>query len=331
MMVGVPKITVVIPAFKAATTIGKAVQSCLDDRAGIEIVVIVDGADVDLSMSIPRADSVRVIVNPSTIGAPAARNIGLRAASGEFVLFLDADDYVEGGLIGALGQRAAIGQADVAFGSYAFELPSGRRIPVNIVDTVGEPNKLNLLKAWFAGNYVPSCSVLWRAKFLRSIGGWDEAMLKNQDGELIWRACRADPRMALASAGLGIYVQRQSPHRVSGRLSDRTLKQQLELLERTVSELSHDELRLLSTDIGAMYYRLARVAYYNDFIDVGVSAESAARHLGYVGHAGSTMHRVFAALFGLKLKERFCVKLHRIEDALGLLRLRVRLLAGIEQ
>ena len=138
-MAGTPKITVVIPAFRAATTIGKAVQSCLDESADIEIIVVVHGADMALQRMIPKADKVRVIVNPSTMGAPAARNIGLRAAGGEFVLFLDADDYVEGGLIGTLAQKAAASQADISFGSYAFELPSGRRIPVDIADTVGEP------------------------------------------------------------------------------------------------------------------------------------------------------------------------------------------------
>jgi hypothetical protein len=324
-------VSVIIPAYKAAATIGVAVRSCLDDAAVAEIIVVVDGPDAALQGAIPHSDRVRSIVNLSTMGAPAARNAGLRAARGEFILFLDADDYVEGGLIGALAQAGEAEGADIVFGSYAFELASGRRIPVNVDETIGTPTAIGVLKSWFAGNYVPCCSVLWRAAFIRRIGGWNEAFLKNQDGELVWRACRQCPSMACVTTGRGIYVQGTSGGRVGGNLSAAALGQQIEFLSEVERRLSGDELRQLSGEIGATYYRLARLAYYNDLVDIGIAAERAARRLGYGGHGGSVLHRAFAAIFGLRLKEQLCVKLHRVERTFGLLRPRVRLLSGIEQ
>ena len=107
------EVAVVIPAYRAAATIGKAVQSCLDDSAVADIVVVMDGPDPALEAAIPKADRVRVIVNPSTFGAPAARNIGMRAVNAEFILFLDADDYVEDGLIGAAFARKPISCSDL--------------------------------------------------------------------------------------------------------------------------------------------------------------------------------------------------------------------------
>lgn len=324
-------VSVVIPAYKAAATIGKAVQSCLNDSAVVEIIVVVDGPDATLQDAIPRVDRVQTIVNPSTLGAPAARNAGLRVARGEFVLFLDADDYIEGGMIGALAQAGEAEAADIVFGSYAFELASGRRIPVNIDETIGTPTPIGVLKSWFAGNYVPCCSVMWRTAFIRRIGGWNEAFLKNQDGELVWRACRQHPAMACVTTGRGIYVQGMTEGRVGGNLSAAALGQQIEYLADVERQLAVDELRQLSGEIGATYYRLARLAYYNDLIDIGRVAETSARRFGYSGHGGSVLHRAFAAIFGLRVKERLCVKLHRVERALGLLRPRVRLLSGIEQ
>lgn len=324
-------VSVVIPAFKAAATIAKAVQGCLGDEAVREIIVVVDGPDEALQAAIPPTGCVRTIVNPSTLGAPAARNAGLGAATGDFVLFLDADDYVEGGSISALAQAGAREQADIVLGSFAFELASGRRIFVDIAKAMVHADAIHVLKAWFTGHFVPPCSVLWRASFVRGIGGWNEEMLKNQDGELLWRACRNHPRIAFAPAARGIYVQGRSQHRVSRNMSQAMFEQQVALLGRIESDLSRDDFLFLRPEIGAMYYHLARLAYYHDHIGIGALAESAARRLGFAGHSGSIVHRGFAAMLGLRMKERLCGRLHRIEQALGLLRPRVRLLSGIEQ
>lgn len=312
----VGRVSVVIPACRAAATIAKAVRSCLADAAVGEIIVVIDGPDEVLRAAVPAVPRIRVIVTPQARGAPAARNTGLAAAHGDFVLFLDADDFVEGGLIASLA--GACGLADVAFGPYAFAFPSGRRIPVDVGRTIGTPTIVNVLKAWFEGHYVPCCSVLWRRDFIRAIGGWNEALLKNQDGELVWRACRATPRMALAAGGVGVYMQSLSPQRVSANQSRAVYEQQMALLSRIENELEPDELQQLSAQLGGMYYRLARTAYYYGVSDIGAQAERAARRHA-ARHSGTALHRLSARLFGLRYKEQACAQLHRARRMLGLM------------
>lgn len=309
-------VSVVIPAFRAAGTIARAVHSVLAEPVVGEVIVVIDGPDDALRRAVPDDGRVRVIETPTRRGAPAARNRGLADASGAFALFLDADDFVEGGLIAALAGAAA--EADLALGSYAFAFASGNRIAVDVHRTIGAPTTINVLHAWFEGHYVPCCSVLWRTAFVRGIGGWNEDLLKNQDGELMWRASRAAPRIALAAEGLGIYMQSPSVARVSNNRSASAFEQQIRLLACIENEMTAAEAPMLRGPIGASYYRLARGAYYSGFTAVGRAAERAARRLDYAGHAGTLPHRVAAAIVGLRRKEHFCARLHRFEAALGL-------------
>lgn len=309
-------VSVVIPAFDAAGTIAQAVCSVLAEDIVGEVIVVLDGPDDILRRAVPADRRVQLIVTPETRGAPAARNRGLAAARGAFTLFLDADDVVEGGLIASLTDAAR--DADLALGSYAFAFPSGERIAVDVHRTIGAPTTVNMLRAWLEGHYVPCCSVLWRTAFVRAVGGWNETLLKNQDGELVWRASRAAPRIALAAAGLGIYMQSSSPRRVSSNRSVRAFGQQLALLARIEDEMTPGEAIALRPELGASYYRLARNAHYSGFTAIGRSAEEAARRLGHAGHDGTLSHRIAASVVGLKRKERFCARLHRAGQALGL-------------
>jgi glycosyltransferase involved in cell wall biosynthesis len=90
-----PLITVVIPAFNAAHTIGRALASVrAQSYRNIEIVVV-DDCSADDTVACVRAgadENLRLIQMPGNVGAAAARNAGIAEAGGEFVAFLDADD-----------------------------------------------------------------------------------------------------------------------------------------------------------------------------------------------------------------------------------------------
>lgn len=89
-------VSAVIPAYRAAGTIGRAVESLLaQTRAPDEILVIDDGSPDDLAAALaPYGDRVR-LVRQANGGAASARNRGMDLARGEWIAFLDADDYWE--------------------------------------------------------------------------------------------------------------------------------------------------------------------------------------------------------------------------------------------
>src|SRR5262245_10224002 len=92
------EVSVVIPTYNRARTLGRAVQSVLR-QAGIdlELVVVDDGSTEppgdNLAEVMANDRRVRCIRHTENRGAQAARNSGIREARGGWIAFLDSDDY----------------------------------------------------------------------------------------------------------------------------------------------------------------------------------------------------------------------------------------------
>jgi glycosyltransferase involved in cell wall biosynthesis len=91
------QVSVIIPVYNAAPFLDKSIRYALDQKQTGEVILI-DDRSTDDSLAICKKwegkDSrVKVFINNGIKGAGAARNVGLRHASCEYIAFLDADDY----------------------------------------------------------------------------------------------------------------------------------------------------------------------------------------------------------------------------------------------
>lgn len=90
-----PKVSVIMPAYNQAAYIGMALESVLDQSYSHWEVIVVNDASPDETDAVVaqyRDPRIRLIHHERNCGLPAARNSGLRAATGELLLLLDADD-----------------------------------------------------------------------------------------------------------------------------------------------------------------------------------------------------------------------------------------------
>lgn len=90
-----PLLSVVIPTWNRARLVCEAVESALSQRVGqVEVIVVDDGSTDDTANMLTRDFGSRICLLrlPSRRGVGAARNAGVRLASGELVAFLDSDD-----------------------------------------------------------------------------------------------------------------------------------------------------------------------------------------------------------------------------------------------
>ncbi len=87
------RISVVIPVFNGAGFIGEAIESVLaQDEKPLEIIVVDDGSTDNSAEIAESFGSPVLVLRQENRGPAAARNRGLRAARGQYIAFLDADD-----------------------------------------------------------------------------------------------------------------------------------------------------------------------------------------------------------------------------------------------
>ena len=304
-------ISIVIPAFRAAATLARTVESCLTHVSPRQIVIVIDGPDPALeAAALACAGGVRIFVLPQACGAPVCRNFGLALVETRYVMFLDADDYLEGELLPSACAAADLAGADVALGRFCFEYPDGGRVLREPGQIYGDFDRATILRRWLTDDYTPPCAVVWRTRFVRDLGGWDETLAKNQDGDLIYRALLTGAVATGAPGGLGVYVPADDPNRITRRHSRRTLESHLAVLEKIRALLP-----LQPFDAGAelrlAYYNLARLAFTVGFDDIGREAEKTARELGLSGQPGTTAHLLVASMLGLRGKQKLATLVRR--------------------
>lgn len=135
-------------------------------------------------------------------------------------MFLDADDYVENGLLQGLVLALDQKNSDVAIGPWLY---AGKGLPRGIARVPERLSNAEWIYAWTRLRFFPPCTVVWNASSVRHIGGWDERLRNNQDGELMIRAFLRGLTVSISSLGNGIYWQHASPHRVTNAKIDRLL------------------------------------------------------------------------------------------------------------
>jgi glycosyltransferase involved in cell wall biosynthesis len=118
-----PRISVIMPAYNAEETIEAALHSLLAQTSrDLEIVVVDDGstdgtAAAATSLGVDAPFLVRVVSTPNA-GRAAARNVGLAAARGEFIGFVDADDFALPDMYAAMLNCADSNRADLVVCEY---------------------------------------------------------------------------------------------------------------------------------------------------------------------------------------------------------------------
>ena len=127
-----PKVSVIIPVYNAAAFIDRCVRSALEQTLPEIEVICVDDRSLDESAAVLgsiRDPRLRIIEFSENQGVSAARNAGLDAAEGEYVQFLDSDDWLDADYLEAMVAHAErTGEDLIVNSNYIEEFPeSGKK------------------------------------------------------------------------------------------------------------------------------------------------------------------------------------------------------------
>jgi glycosyltransferase involved in cell wall biosynthesis len=181
-----PEVSVIIPAYNASSYLEQAIDSALDQQGvRLEVIVMDDGSTDDTPQRIAAYGDRILAGRQDNRGHPAARNSALPMARGEFLLFLDADDFLVEGIVADLLRE--IRQDD------ALGLVHGG---ITLVDQSG--STLNKLEPWLecteldligCVRYQPVQlgAFLVRRHWVMAIDGFDDSLPRAADVDFLLR------------------------------------------------------------------------------------------------------------------------------------------------
>lgn len=94
------KVSVIIPLYNSCHTLKRALDSAFSQNMDIEVIIVddasTDGAE-EFMKSYPKKEMIIWLKNKQNYGSAYSRNLGVSMATGEYIAFLDADDWWESG------------------------------------------------------------------------------------------------------------------------------------------------------------------------------------------------------------------------------------------
>ena len=189
-----PLVSILIPCYNAERWVAQAIESALGQRWAETEIIVVDDGSTDRSLDVIRQfdGRIRWETGPNR-GGNSARNRLLELARGEWVQYLDADDYLLPHKIARQMEFVtARADLDVAFG------------PVTIEHWSENGTRRELLASW---GLPQTGAPIWRKQAILDVGGWKRDQPCCQEHELYLRLLVSEKRFAYHPRNGAIYRQ----------------------------------------------------------------------------------------------------------------------------
>ena len=230
-------VNLIIPTYNRASVLDRAIESALDQTyEHIEVIVVDDGSTDDTESVVGAFDDDRLrYVYQENAGANAARNRGIRLASGRYVSFLDSDDELHPEHVERVVKTLEAADNDVV-GAFtnARHLSKG-----SLVETMNVPGRTVSFEDLRRENVIGGFSATtFERRVFEEIGYLDEELASSQDYDLYLRVTKRYRLEGIPEPLVDIHLDGD---RISDDI-DRKIEGQDRLLEKHGDDLAPERI-----------------------------------------------------------------------------------------
>lgn len=216
-----PRFSVIIAVFNGARTITRAIESVLaQTHAAHEIIVVDDGSTDATAEQVKHFGAAVTYIHQPNAGVAAARNAGVDAASGDWLAFLDADDYY---YPERLQWHAELLQyhpeLDFMTGDFDYVRPSGELIRRSMESTpagrkllaLAAGGEYRIMEGALIGEFVEkhfgdTHTLSLPRQTFQELGGYPRGIAVCEDVNLLIRLCARSRRVGVVCRPMAAYV-----------------------------------------------------------------------------------------------------------------------------
>ena len=216
-----PKFSVIIPVYNSAETLPRAVESVCEQTWPAHEIIVVDDGSTDNSIQVAKglAGKVRV-VHQSNAGVSAARNRGAECATGDWLAFLDADDWYypdrlrwhadwirrDAGLDFLTGDYEYRGEDGSLIGTSMALHPSGREMLSKARGLNEVVMASREIESFVADHFGDIHTLSVPLKTFHALGGFPPGFKVCEDVHFLTRLCAVSSRVGVICRPMGAYV-----------------------------------------------------------------------------------------------------------------------------
>ena len=309
-------VSIIIPVYNSAKYLAACIDSALNQSWGFKEIILVDDGSTDGSYKIlDKYSNVRglKVIRQKNKGASAARNAGLKEATGDYIQFLDADDLlspdkIEAQLKALNGSLTHLCICETVHFNDGDNYLNG----VHSKDWfhTGSDDPVDFLTKLYSGEetipgyggMITIHSWLTPKKLIDEAGPWNENLSLDDDGEFFCRVVLASSGIKFSDVGFNYYRKYNNRLSLSSQKNINGMKSAVLANDLKLSYLKAKTKNSIIDRIFAKHYWWTGVLAYPQFKSLSDYCIQKAQQLGYSGekYVGGPSGHLFAGIFGWK-------------------------------
>jgi glycosyltransferase involved in cell wall biosynthesis len=306
-------VSVIIPCFNAERWIAEAINSCLEQTYPHIEIIVIDDCSTDNSLEIIKSygDKITWEQLAEKKNGSYARNRGFALSKGEYIQFLDADDFILPEKIERQINFLSETGADVVYGDWRYQGHQSHGIIfLSEIEKSGKQTDIlqSLLENWWPA----VASLFYRRSAVEKSGGWDESLTAAQDRDFFLSVVMSGAEVVYQPGCYSIY-RRYGNVTVSTASKPRWVENHCKVLQKVEKRLSQQNQEIPINYRRALaqgYFELARDYMYIDykqylrFLDKSLALCPDFKH-----KSKKTIYNLVQDICGFRFSEKF---VHRI-------------------